>query len=48
MRPGFNTEIEYIFERLHESITDEKERNYWQGRLDSMAWVTRQLNKEEV
>jgi hypothetical protein len=48
MRPGFTTEIEYIFERLHESIADEKERNYWQGRLDSMAWVTRQLNKEEM
>jgi len=48
MRDGFNTEVEYIFERLHESINDKEERNYWQGRLDSMAWVMRQLAKDEV
>jgi hypothetical protein len=37
-----NTEIEYVFERLNEiSLSDTAERNYWQGRLDSLAQVER-------
>lgn len=26
-----------IFERLHESIGNDTERNYWQGRLDELV-----------
>ena len=48
MREGFNTEVEYIFEKLRESVGDKAEYNYWQGRVDSMAWVMRQLQKEEA
>jgi hypothetical protein len=37
-----NTEIEYVFERLNEvGFSDKAERNYWQGRLDSLAQVER-------
>ena len=37
-----NTEIEYVFERLNEiSLSDTAERNYWQGRLDSLASIER-------
>lgn len=37
-----NTEIEYVFERLNEiSLSDTTERNYWQGRLDSLASIER-------
>jgi hypothetical protein len=37
-----NTEIEYVFERLNQiSLSDTAERNYWQGRLDSLASVER-------
>lgn len=46
MRDGFNTEIEYIFEKLSGTVGDSEKRNYWQGRLDSMAWVMRQLERE--
>jgi hypothetical protein len=37
-----NTEIEYVFERLSEvGFNDKEERNYWQGRLDSLANIER-------
>jgi hypothetical protein len=37
-----NTEIEYVFERLNRvSLSDTAERNYWQGRLDSLASIER-------
>jgi hypothetical protein len=37
-----NVEIEYVFERLLEiSLSDTAERNYWQGRLDSLASIER-------
>jgi len=38
-----NTEIEYVFERLHLSVShnNETQRNYWQGRLDSLASIER-------
>ena len=37
-----NTEIEYVFERLNEvGFSDKAERNYWQGRLDSLASIER-------
>ncbi len=41
-----NTEIEYVFERLNEiGFSDKAERNYWQGRLDSLDNITRALGK---
>lgn len=38
-----NTEIEYVIERMHISMSnkDYEERNYWQGRLDSLASIER-------
>jgi hypothetical protein len=38
-----NTEIEYVIERMHISMSnkDHEERNYWQGRLDSLANIER-------
>ena len=38
-----NTEIEYVIERMHLSMQnkDYDERNYWQGRLDSLANIER-------
>ena len=40
---GFlNTEIEYVFYRLNQvGFSDMAERNYWQGRLDSLANIER-------
>ena len=41
-----NTEIEYVFERLNEvGFSDNAERNYWQGRLESLANITRALEQ---
>ena len=36
-----NTEIEYVMDRLHLTIGNDTERNYWQGRLDSLASIER-------
>jgi hypothetical protein len=37
-----NTEIEYVFYKLNEvGFSDMAERNYWQGRLDSLANIER-------
>lgn len=38
-----NTEIEYVIERMHLSMQykDNGERQYWQGRLDSLASIER-------
>ena len=38
-----NTEIEYVIEKLNLSMQrkDYDERNYWQGRLDSLANIER-------
>ena len=47
MRSVIETEAEWILQRLSETITDKAEHNYWQGRIDSLAWALRQLNKEE-
>jgi hypothetical protein len=38
-----NTEIEYVIERMHISMSnkDYEARQYWQGRLDSLANIER-------
>jgi len=38
-----NTEIEYVIEKLYLSMKhkDYSEREYWQGRLDSLANIER-------
>ncbi len=38
-----NVEIEYVIDKLHLSMSnkDYEERNYWQGRLDSLANIER-------
>jgi hypothetical protein len=37
-----NVEIEFVFERLLETpMNDTAERNYWQGRLDTLATIER-------
>ena len=38
-----NTEIEYVIERIHLSMQykDNEDRQYWQGRLDSLASIER-------
>lgn len=37
-----NVEIEFVFEKLNAiGFSDEQERNYWQGRLDSLSSIER-------
>jgi hypothetical protein len=42
MRKIIAKEVEFIFEKMGENMGDP----YWQGRLDSLAWVLRQLPEE--
>jgi hypothetical protein len=39
MRESIEREAEFIFEKMRENIGDP----YWQGRLDSLAWVLKNL-----
>jgi hypothetical protein len=42
MRDLIHKESEFIFEKMRENIGDP----YWQGRLDSLAWMLKQLTEE--
>lgn len=42
MRDLIQKEAEFIFSKMRENIGDA----YWQGRLDSLAWVLKQLPEE--
>ena len=39
MREMIETEAEFIFKQMRENVGDA----YWQGRLDSLAWLLRQI-----
>lgn len=47
MRDLIQQEAEFIFDNLGKA-RGESERNYWQGRIDQLAWINKQLLKEEV
>jgi hypothetical protein len=42
MREVIEREAEFIFEKMRENIGDQ----YWQGRLDSLAWMLKNLPTE--
>ena len=42
MRDIIEREAEYIFTQMSANIGD----SYWQGRLDSLAWLLKQLPSE--
>lgn len=42
MRNIIEKEAEFIFEQMKNNIGDP----YWQGRLDSLAWVLKRLPEE--
>ena len=42
MKDLIHKEAEFIFEKMKENIGD----NYWQGRLDSLSWVLKNLPEE--
>lgn len=43
MREIIEKEAEYIFERLRESIGQDNSHNYYQCRIDTLAWILKQL-----
>lgn len=43
MREIIEKEAEYIFERLRESVGEEETYSYYQGRIDTLAWILKQL-----
>jgi hypothetical protein len=44
MRDIIEAEAVYIFERMRENVGDA----YWQGRLDSLAWMLKNLEGAKV
>ena len=43
VREIIEKEAEYIFERLRESIGEKETYSYYQGRIDTLAWILKQL-----
>lgn len=41
-------EAEYLFKQLRDNFTNEKERNYWQGRVDGLAWAMNRLEIDSI
>lgn len=46
MREVIEKEAEELLQRLAQSIGDSNSYNYYQGRIDSLAWTLRQLPEE--
>jgi len=46
MREVIEKEAEELLQRLAESIGDSNSYNYYQGRVDTLAWILRQLPEE--
>jgi hypothetical protein len=44
MRDIIEAEAAYIFDRMRENVGDA----YWQGRLDSLAWMLKNLDEAKV
>jgi hypothetical protein len=42
MREVIEKEAEFIFQQMRENVGDQ----YWQGRLDSLAWMLKNLSEE--
>ena len=46
MREIIEQETKEVFTRLAESLGDSNSYNYYQGKIDTLAWVLRQLPDE--
>jgi hypothetical protein len=45
-REKIEAEAEFIFTKMTENIGEPNTYGYWQGRLDSLAWMLRQMTQE--
>lgn len=45
MKEIIEIEAKEILKRLMESVGDSSSRNYYQGRIDSLSWVLKQLKE---
>ena len=43
MRELIMKEAEIVMQRLVESISDPVDRNYYQGKIDTLSWMLKQL-----
>ena len=43
MRDLIMKEAEQVMQRLMESISDPADRNYYQGKIDTLSWMLNQL-----
>ncbi len=43
MRDLIMKEAEQVMQRLMESISDPADRNYYQGKIDTLSWILKQL-----
>lgn len=46
-REEIEQEAAWIFEMLHSSFSEKSERNYYQGRIDQLAWISRRVSESD-
>ena len=46
MREIIETEAKEVLQRLMESVGDSNSYNYYQGKINTLSWVLRQLPEE--
>ena len=46
MREIIEQEAKEVFTRLMESVGDKVSYNYYQGKIDTLSWILRQLPEE--
>ncbi len=46
-RQEIEQEAAWIFEKLTSSFSEESQRNYYQGRIDQLAWISRRVAQSE-
>ena len=46
-RQEIEQEAKWIFSKMREEFTNENSRNYYQGRIDQLAWISRRVAQSE-
>ena len=46
-RQEIEQEAAWIFEKLTSSFSEESQRNYYQGRIDQLAWISRRVSESD-
>ena len=46
-RQEIEQEAKWLFSKMMEEFTHENSRNYYQGRIDQLAWISRRVSESD-